>query len=118
MKRLILKNANALQRRVRVRSRVHGTAKRPRLSVSISNRHVTAQLVDDEAMKTLVHVATESQKAAQGTMTEKCVWVGTEISKKAKTAKINKVVLDRGARLYHGRIKALAEAARAGGLEF
>jgi len=118
MKRLILKKANALQRRVRVRSRIHGSAKRPRLSVSISNRHITAQLIDDEAMKTLVHVATESQKAVVGTMTEKCVWAGTELSKKAKTVKITKIVFDRGGKLYHGRIKALADAARAGGLEF
>jgi large subunit ribosomal protein L18 len=109
---------NKLLRRMRVRSVVSGTAIRPRLSVRVSNLHVTAQLVDDTAGHTLVYVSTVGVQKATGTMTERAAWVGTEISKKAKAKKISQVVFDRGGRLYHGRVKALAEAARNGGLEF
>lgn len=109
---------NKLQRKNRVRSVVSGTTKRPRLAVHISNRHVTAQVIDDTTGKTLVHASTSGSKSAKGTMTELAAGVGAEIAKKAKAAKIKQVVLDRGSRLYHGRIKALADAARENGLEF
>jgi large subunit ribosomal protein L18 len=117
MSKVTSKLANKLQRQRRVRSVVQGTAVRPRLSVNISNLHVSAQLIDDEAGKTIAAVSTIGTKAT-GTMTEKAAAIGTEIAKKAKTAKIKAVVFDRGSKLYHGRVKALADAARKEGLEF
>lgn len=118
MDRLTKKYQNQNLRRQRVRARVFGTAERPRLSVHISNRHIDAQLIDDNTHKTLAYVATVGRKNLNGSMTERAVWVGEEIAKKAQTAKITSVVFDRGSRLYHGRIQALAEAARQKGLEF
>lgn len=118
MNRIAKALKNTKQRKNRIRSVVSGTAVRPRLTVSISHKHISAQLIDDDAQKTLAAVSTVGQKAATGTMTEKAVAVGTEIAKKAKTAKIKAVVFDRNGKLYHGRIKALADAARAEGLEF
>lgn len=109
---------NLARRKNRIRSVVSGTAERPRLTVTISNLHISAQLIDDTKHHTVAAVTTVGQKAATGTMTARAEWVGTEIAKKAKTAKIKAVVFDRNGRLYHGRIKALADAARAGGLEF
>ncbi len=118
MGNLSLKKLNLARRKNRVRSVVSGTTERPRLTVHVSNKHVVAQLIDDTKHSTIAYVTTVGQKAVTGTMTERATWVGTEISKKAKTAKIKAVVFDRNGRLYHGRIKALADAARAGGLEF
>lgn len=118
MNRLTSKVQNLARRKHRVRAVVSGTSERPRLSVSISNMHVTAQIIDDTKHLTVAYVTTVGNKAATGTMTDKATWVGTEIAKKAKAAKVRSVVFDRNGRLYHGRIKALADAARAGGLEF
>lgn len=118
MNKLAHKLHNRLQRRQRIRATISGDATRPRLSVHVSNIHITAQLVDDAAQKTLAYVSTIGSKQATGTMTDKATWVGNEIAKKAKAAKINQVVFDRGSKIYHGRVKALAEAARNGGLEF
>ncbi len=106
------------QRKNRIRAIVIGTTERPRLCVYISNLHITAQIIDDSKGTTLAAMTTVGQKAVKGTMTEKAAWAGTEIAKKAKAAKVTKVVFDRSGRQYHGRVKALAEAARAGGLEF
>ncbi len=117
-KQLAHKLHNRDQRKARIRSVVHGTAGRPRLSVYISNLHVTAQLIDDSADKTLVYVTTVGQKAAGNNMTDKAVWTGTEIARQAKAAKLKSVVFDRGGKLYHGRVAALADAARKEGLEF
>ncbi len=117
-KQLAHKLNNRARRQGRIRSVVSGTAKRPRLSVFISNLHVTAQLVDDTSHKSLGYATTVGQKAAKGTMTEKAAWVGTEIAAQAKAAKIKTVVFDRGGKLYHGRVAALADAARKAGLEF
>lgn len=117
MNRLISKAKNSLRRANRVRTVVQGTAHRPRLSVHISNVHVSAQLIDDSAHKTLVSASTVTIKAA-GSKTEKAVLVGTEIAKQAKAKKIKAVAFDRGPKLYHGRVKALADAARKEGLEF
>jgi len=114
---LAKKLLNRNLRKSRVRAKVSGTAERPRLSVYISNMHVSAQLIDDAAGKTLAAATTVGAKA-KGTMTEKCAIVGTEIAKKAKKAKINAVVFDRNGRQYAGRLQALAEAARKEGLEF
>lgn len=109
---------NRALRKARIRSTVSGTAERPRLSVYISNANISAQVIDDVKQTTLAAVTTVGQKTLKGTMSEKAVWAGTEIAKKAKTAKVSKVVFDRNGRDYHGRVKALADAARAGGLEF
>lgn len=108
---------NLARRKHRVRAVVSGTSERPRLSVFVSNRHITAQIVDDTRHKTLTYSTTVGQKMT-GNMTERAAQVGIDIAKKAKTAKIKKVVFDRNGRLYHGRVKALADAAREGGLEF
>lgn len=105
-------------RKARVRSVVTGTSARPRLSVHISNRHITAQIIDDTKHKTLAHVSTVHAKPTGKTMTDHAVWVGEEIAAKAKSAKVSTVVFDRGAKLYHGRVKALADAAREKGLKF
>jgi len=118
MNRLIMTKQNALRRKNRVRANVFGTKQQPRLTVRISNRHITAQVIDDTNGKTLAFVSTAGNKQAKGTMTEKARWVGDELARKAKTAKIKHVVFDRGSKLYHGRAAALAEAARNGGLEF
>lgn len=101
----------------RTRAKMHGTAERPRLSVHFSNQNVTAQVIDDDAKKTLAYATTVGKKA-NGTMTEKAAVVGAEIAKAAKSAKVSKVVFDRGSKLYAGRMSALAEAARKEGLEF
>lgn len=106
------------RRKNRIRTTVTGTTERPRLSVYVSNTHVTAQLIDDTTHKTIAYVTTVGQKNLPTTMTEKATWIGDEIAKRAKALKVKQVVFDRNGRLYHGRVKALAEAARAGGLEF
>lgn len=118
MNRLESVRQNQLRRKARIRSTVSGTAARPRLSVHISNTEVTAQVINDETGKTLAYATSVGQTSAGTTMTEKASSVGALIGKKAKTAKIESVVFDRNGRLYHGRIKALAEAARKEGLEF
>ena len=101
----------------RTRAKIHGTAERPRLTVKISNLHITAQIIDDDAQKTLAYATTVGSKL-KGTKTEKCAEIGKEIAEKAKKAKISKVVFDRGANAYAGRLSALADAARKEGLEF
>ena len=101
----------------RTRAKIHGTSERPRLAVHFSNHHITAQVIDDDKKVTLAYATTVGAKAT-GTMTEKAAKIGAEIAKKAKTAKVKKVVFDRGAKLYAGRNKALADAARKEGLEF
>ena len=114
---LAKKLLNKSLRKARVRSKVNGTAARPRLTVTISNLHVSAQLIDDETHHTIASATTVGAKAT-GTMTEKAANVGAEIAKKAKKAKITAVVFDRNGRQYAGRLKALADAARNEGLEF
>ncbi len=101
----------------RTRAKIHGTAERPRLSVNISNAHITAQIIDDDKGATLAYATTVGAKK-KGSKTELAAFVGSEIAKKAKKAKISKVVFDRGSRLYAGRMSALADAARKEGLEF
>ena len=107
----------AIYRANRTRAKIHGTAERPRLTVKISNLHITAQIVDDDAKKTLAYATTVGSKLT-GTKTEKAAKIGKEIANKAKKAKISKVVFDRGANAYAGRLSALADAARKEGLEF
>lgn len=117
-KQLIHKLQNRDRRRGRIRAVVSGTAERPRLSVHVSNLHVSAQLIDDVAGKTITQVTTVGKKDAKGSMKEKAAWVGTQIGKAGKEKKIKRVVFDRGGKLYHGRVAALADAAREAGLEF
>lgn len=118
MDRIAHKLQNIDRRKHRVRTKITGTTERPRLNVHVSNKHIDAQLIDDTKRATVAYVSTVGQKGVEGTMTDKAVWVGNEIAKKAKQTKVRKVVFDRNGRLYHGRIKALADAAREGGLEF
>lgn len=114
---LAQKLLNRALRKNRVRSKVSGTAERPRLSVTISNIHVSAQLIDDVAGNTLASSTTVGTKQ-KGTKTELAAWVGAEIAKKAAKLKIKHVVFDRNGRAYAGRLSALADAARKDGLEF
>lgn len=105
------------QRLERTKKQIRGTSERPRLSVTISNQHVRAQIIDDTVAHTLVY--SESSTHGKGaTLTEKAQWVGEDIAKKAKKAKIVNVVFDRRDKKFHGRIAALADAARKQGLEF
>lgn len=107
-----------IQRQVRTRSRLHGTKERPRLSVNISNRQVAAQLINDDSGQTVAAVSSLGAKEAGSNMTAKATWVGQQIAAAAAKHKIKRVVFDRGARIYHGRLHALATAARDKGLEF
>lgn len=100
-------------RKARIRARIKGTPERPRLSIYISRRMVSAQLIDDTKGTTLA----ASMSGQKGTLTEKAAQVGEDIAQKALKAKVKKVVLDRNGRLYHGRLRALADKAREAGLE-
>lgn len=117
MANLAKKLLNKSLRKNRVRSKVTGTTERPRLTVTISNKHVSAQIVDDARQHTLAASTTVGAKQT-GTMSEQAAFVGSDIAKKAKKAKINAVVFDRNGRQYAGRLAALADAARKEGLEF
>lgn len=117
MQRLAHKKTSQVRRAFRTRAKMHGTPGRPRLAVNISLSHVSVQLIDDEGQKTLAAASTVGKKMT-GTMTEKAAVVGKEIATKAKKAGVKRVILDRGAKQYHGRVKALADAARQEGLEF
>lgn len=107
----------SIYRANRTRAKIHGTAERPRLTVHFSNQNITAQIIDDDKKATLAYATTVGTKIT-GTKTEKAIKIGEEIAKKAKTAKVKKVVFDRGSKLYAGRMSALADAARKEGLEF
>jgi large subunit ribosomal protein L18 len=117
MNSLAKKLLNKSLRKNRVRCKVTGTAERPRLSVTISNHHVSAQLIDDVKGHTIAASTTVGTKQT-GSTTELAAFVGSDIAKKAKKAKINAVVFDRNGRQYAGRLAALADAARKEGLEF
>ena len=110
--------ARRLKRRRRVRAKVRGTAERPRISVFRSNRGIFAQLIDDEAGVTMAAVNwTESELRDLGPM-DQARRAGEELAQRAKAAGIEGAVFDRGGFQYHGRVKALAEGAREGGLTF
>lgn len=111
------KIARRVRRSARVRSVVSGTAARPRLAVFRANQHMYAQLIDDASGKTLAAVST-LKKAAAGNKAEQSAAIGEQIAKKAIELNIKQVVFDRGGFKYHGRVKALADAARSAGLEF
>ena len=116
----VSRNEMRLERHKRIRKDISGTNERPRLNVFRSNANITAQIIDDEKGITLVSASTleKELKIKNGGNTEAAKIIGAEIAKRAKKAKINKVVFDRGGYLYHGRVKALADAARENGLEF
>ncbi|MGH3077190.1 MAG: 50S ribosomal protein L18 [Gaiellaceae bacterium] len=107
-----------LRRHRRVRGKISGTAERPRLVVTRSNRGIFAQLVDDESGRTLVSAGWTTLAATKGSKSDQAAEVGKAIARAAKSAGIERCVFDRAGYLYHGRVKALAEAAREGGLEF
>ena len=112
------RNESRKIRHARIRKRVYGTSIAPRLSVFRSNSQIFAQIIDDEKGTTLVSSSSLSMKLKNGGNIEGAKLVGKDIAEKAKKAKITKVVFDRSGYLYHGRIKALADAAREAGLEF
>lgn len=107
-----------LKRKKRVRSRVSGTKDVPRLAVFRSNRGIYAQIVDDSAHRTLASFSEGKLGEAKGTGLERAFSVGTELARESLKKKIKKVVFDRAGYRYHGRVKALAEGARKGGLIF
>ena len=111
-------NVARLRRHARVRNKVSGTLEMPRLNVFRSNDNIFVQIIDDVKGNTLVSSSSVELKIKNGGNIEAAKLVGQDIAKKAKAAKIKKVVFDRGGYLYHGRVEALAEAARENGLEF
>ena len=112
------KNKTRQRRHERIRNKVIGTEACPRLSVFRSNANIHVQIIDDENGKTLVSCSSVEMKLANGGNIEAAKAVGTEIANRAKAKNIENVVFDRGGYIYHGRVKALAEAARQGGLNF
>lgn len=113
---ILAKRAGQIRRAIRTRAKIHGTAERPRLSVYRSAKHISAQLINDDLGRTVV--AATDVKLTEGKPLERAALVGAELAKSAKAAGVSAVVFDRGSYQYHGRVKALAEAAREGGLQF
>ncbi len=118
MKKLEIKAKRYNQRKRRVKAKITGTESRPRLTVSRSNVHIYAQLINDEKGVTLVSFSDIKVKKEKKTKVEMAATVGEEIAKLAVAKKIKKVIFDRNGFMYHGRVKALADGARKGGLEF
>lgn len=108
--------------KLRIRQKIKGTAEKPRLSIFRSNNHIYAQLIDDSQGRTILSSSTMEKSISSGISSantcEASILVGKSIAQKSLEAKIERVVFDRGGRIYHGRIKALAEAAREAGLKF
>ncbi len=113
----LTKKDSRQKRHYKLRKTVQGTAARPRFSVFKSNTNIYVQIIDDSKGHTLVSVSSKSLKIANGSNIEAAKKVGAEAAKKAKAANINEVVFDRGGFLYHGRISAVADAAREEGLK-
>ncbi len=112
------KNVSRVRRHARVRAKISGTAEAPRLCVYRSNKNIEAQIIDDVKGATLVASSSMALKLENGSNIDAAKLVGEDIAKKALAKKIKKVVFDRSGYIYHGRVKALAEAAREAGLEF
>lgn len=106
------------KKKLRIRKKVTGSTERPRLCIFRSARHVYAQVIDDVTGATLVAASTLDTDGVKGANKDACMAIGKEIAKRAIGKNIKVVVFDRNGYLYHGRVKALADAARAGGLEF
>jgi large subunit ribosomal protein L18 len=110
-----------IRRHRRVRKKIHGTADRPRLAVYRSNKHIAVQLIDDDAGRTIAAASSnegDQREAGSGASVEAATRIGTLVAERAKAAGVSKVVFDRGGYAYHGRIAAVAAAAREAGLEF
>ena len=112
------KNSQRIMRHKRVRKNISGTSEMPRLNVFRSNTQIYAQIINDETGTTLASSSSVQLKIKNGGNIEGAKLVGADIAKKAKEAGITKVVFDRGGYQYHGRVEALADAARENGLEF
>lgn len=116
---MIMNIKNKKEKRVtRVRSKIQGTKERPRLSVFRSNKYMYAQLIDDSSQRTILGVSEKKLGKVEGAKFEKSKQLGLLLAKEALSKKIKKVVFDRGSYVYKGRVKALAEGAREGGLVF
>ena len=118
MLKKVSKNEERTRRHARVRTKIGGTPERPRLNVFRSNAHIHAQIIDDVNGKTLIAASSVEMKLANGGNVEAAKAVGAEIAKRALEANITEVVFDRGGYVYHGRVQALADAAREAGLKF
>jgi large subunit ribosomal protein L18 len=122
MRATLIKNIRRERRALRVRSHLRRISTLPRLCVSRSLKHISAQIIDDLGGKTLAQSTTTAKSLAADlrgkTKTQRAAIIGAEIAKKALEKGVNEVVFDRGFTRYHGRVKALADAARAGGLKF
>lgn len=116
-KNIIAKRHGAVRRTVRTRAKIHGTAERPRLSVFRSDKHISAQVINDVLGRTIV-AASDAKIVASGKPLARAAAVGEALAQAAKAAGVTAVIFDRGSYLYHGRVKALAEACRANGLQF
>ena len=112
------KNVSRLRRHARVRAKLSGTTEAPRLCVYRSNKNIEAQIIDDTKGATLVASSSMALKLENGSNVEAAAKVGKDIAEKALAKNIKKVVFDRSGYIYHGRVKALAEAAREAGLDF
>jgi large subunit ribosomal protein L18 len=114
------KNVNRQKRHLRIRKNISGTPEKPRLNVFRSNKQIYAQIIDDQTGKTLCSASSLDKEinVKNGSNVEAATAVGTLVAKRALELKIEAVVFDRGGYLYHGRVKALADAARAAGLKF
>ncbi len=114
------RRAGRVIRHRRVRKKIHGTAARPRLAVFRSNKHISVQLIDDDAGVTLASASTTeaAMRSASGATVAAATQLGTTIAERAKAAGVESVVFDRGGFQYHGRVAAVAAAAREAGLEF
>jgi len=114
----VSKNTVRVRKHDRVRAKISGTASCPRLVVFRSNKHIEAQIIDDVKGVTLASASSVSMKLENGSNIEAAKKVGAAVAEAAKAAKIKEVVFDRGGYVYHGRVAALADAAREGGLKF
>ena len=112
------KNVARVRKHLRVRAKISGTAEKPRLCVFRSNKHIEAQIIDDVKGVTLCSASSVQLKLANGSNCEAAAKVGAELAKRALAKGIEFVAFDRGGYLYHGRVAALADAAREGGLKF
>ena len=118
MAKIVSRNDERVRRHKRIRAKISGTKAVPRLNVYRSNKHIYAQIIDDEKAATIAATSSQFLKIENGSNIAAAELVGKSIGEMAKAKKIKKVVFDRGGYIYHGRVKALAEAARAAGLEF
>lgn len=117
MRKIILTNEKRRRRKMRTRSKIFGTQNKPRLSVFRSNRYLYAQLIDDEKGHTLGTVSTRVLEKKSGNKTNQAIMIGKRLAELSKKLGIEQAIFDKGAYKYHGRIKALTESARQGGLK-